>query len=374
MKCPYCNSDLTFPYYDVKMPNILAACPEEMHQKVKTFPIRAELCTACGLGFNAARLDDEELKFIYDNYCYISPLHAIGTSKYEGMLSTLQKYCSKKDKLVEIGCSEGYLLLLLKENGYENLTGIEPGPQADSARRNGINVIKDYFTQKTFFRDTVNAFFLMHVYEHLENPFELLDIMQSQLSRRGKIILEVPNFTGYHHQHLYYFSAPFLARMSKDKNLKIVELFEDSEVLRVVFVKITNQDYPEITRNFDKDLVIERAHKMQKDFQDKIKQIEQLFRTSHTNKIYWWGAGSASTILLNQLDPDLLEQYKIAVIDSDPKKQGLLIPGTNLQVGGFTNIKGQVVENLVIASSFHNEIQETMKKYNISTKNTLVVF
>jgi len=374
MECPYCKSQDTMTYYHASMPNILAACPKEMHSSVKLLPVEASLCKNCGLGFNSIKLSNDDLKFIYDNYCYISPMHGIGCSKYEGMISTLQKFCKIKDKIVEIGCSEGYLLNKLKIAGYQDLTGIEPGPQAVCAEQLGIHVINDYFTENTFLTNDIDVFFLMHVFEHFEDPFNILDIIVTKLSSSGKIIIEVPNFDGYCHQHLFYYNVPFFVRLSKDKKLKIAELLEEKGSLRVVFVRENNMDFNGIACKEDINNIINKAKGIQFAFQKNIQEIELLLKQNIGKTVYWWGAGSASTILINQVNQEVLKKIDLIIVDGDANKIGNYIPGVNLKVNSFEIMKNTTSDVLIIASELFEEIKKVMKKNSISAKTIKTVY
>jgi len=373
MICPYCREDDNFTFYQSDIPNILSACPKSMLQHARTHVIRVNLCRRCGLGFNATPLDGEELKRIYDNYLYISPIHGIGHTKYSGMLDTIQKYCLQSEKIVEIGCSEGYLLHELRKQGYTNLTGIEPGPQAEEAEARGLHVLKGYFGPDTRDLDSVDAFIMMHVFEHFPNPFSILDHMLSRLSDNGKIIIEVPNFSGFHHQHLYYYTPFFIRRLSKDKELTLAYLKSSPDFLRFIVQK-TNGGSREAGTDESIETVIARALKIQTEFLQKIRYIEQVLVQAGGQKIYWWGAGSASTILLNQIDKTILNQSEIVIIDGDTTKTGHFIPGVNYKIHDCRILNNSTVDTLIIASSFYPEIKNVMKNNNISAKSIGVVY
>jgi SAM-dependent methyltransferase len=223
MECPYCKSKNTFTYFTIEnLPTILSACQANLLSKVRLLPFKADLCKDCLLGFNSAPLEEDEVKLIYDNYLYISPMSGIGQTKYGSILKTIKRHCSMEEKIVEIGCSEGYLLYQLQQHGYKDLTGIEPGPQSEIAKSNGLNVIEGYFETDTFVDESVDCFVMMHVFEHFRNPFSILESIKKQLSPVGKIIIEVPYFSGYYHQHLFFYNFSFLRKLCSDKNLKII--------------------------------------------------------------------------------------------------------------------------------------------------------
>lgn len=297
-ECPYCKTSLNVATYFRcdKMPNFLHSCKKELLSRFRLLNFEASYCKVCNLGFNSSRLDDEELTFIYDNYVYISPSNNIGHTKYEEILDVLFEYTSKDDKIVEIGCSEGYLLYKLKSNGYRNLTGIEPGPQADSISQDVIRVVKGYFDADTFGKESVDCFVMMHVFEHFPDPFAILSSIKKQLSKNGSIIIEVPNFDGYHHEHMFFYTIDFFEKMALDFDLKIIYAHV-AHVLRVVMTHRDNTSHPTVsiakqnTTNIDK---------LQQDFDTKIAKLNDILATKE--EIYLWGAGTTSVIFLNQID------------------------------------------------------------------------
>jgi len=372
MKCPYCNSSNTSEYFSVKkMPNILSACSNNILKKVKLHSFKARLCNDCLLGFNSLKIKGSELKFIYDNYLYISPLNKIGHTKYINMLETIRRYCKKDDKLVEIGCSEGYLLSTLQQEGYTDLTGIEPGPQAVEARKLGLNVVHSYFDDKTFIGKAIDSFILMHVFEHFADPFPILKAMKKQLAISGKIIIEVPYFTGYHHQHLFFYNLTFFKKMCSDNKLKIIYANMEDDALRVVITDSRNMACGEVSVLGDRDEVKKMALNQKKELENKILKLNRLFLEK--KNIFWWGAGSASVFFLNQIDENIVRRADLTIVDGDRNKWGKYIPGLNIKVEQFNILRDKKVELLIIASQLHNEISATIKEHNFSV-NKIEVF
>ncbi|WP_371372062.1 class I SAM-dependent methyltransferase [Sporomusa aerivorans] len=374
MKCPYCKNENTVVYYSANMPNILSACNAEILNNVKVLPLEARLCPNCLLGFNSKKISDEDLKFIYDNYLYISPLQGIGTSKYEGMVNTLLKYFNQTDRLVEVGCSEGYLLRELKNRGYEHLVGIEPGPQAAVADNLGIKIMHCYFNENTLADELIDGFYLMHVFEHLPDPFSLLSAMKKSLCDSGKIVIEVPNFEGYHHQHLFFYNIYFFGTLCKNLKLKIVDFSIEKDALRVVLVHDTNTIFSpvELPLSDIGSLLSDITAKYTR-FQANVDRINELLQDESLDKLYVWGAGSAGVITLNQALDRQLAKAKIVVVDGDSQKWGNYIPGLNIKVQSLEILKGQRLKQLIVCSSFYNEIAKTMENNNIYAENIEVL-
>lgn len=361
MKCPYCHSDNTFIFLERKMPIVLSAYSGSFPVKVADMQISA--CKDCLVGFASKKLSSEELTEIYDNYSYISPLNNIGVTKYDGMINTIRKNFGINDEIIEIGCSEGYLLKKLRDVGFSNVTGIEPGPQADSAKALGLNVIKGYF-DASHAKNKIDGYYLMHVFEHFEDPFSIFRLMSETLNETGKIVIEVPNFGGFHIQHLFYYNIYFMQVLSRDTDLKIIDHCIENGSLRVVFAKDKNVRHRKIHLVFDKIKYIEDLTEIKSSYESYRERVNDFLRGKDT--VFWWGAGSASVIILNEIERDVLNNTKIIVVDGDRNKSNLTIPGVNLKVDHYSSLNSTHINNLVIASSFYKEILDSIELSGIT--------
>jgi hypothetical protein len=351
MKCPYCHGDNILVFLERRMPTVLSAYSGDFAVKMAEMQVSA--CKDCLVGFASKKLSSEELTEIYDNYLYISPLNDIGVTKYDGMIDTIRNNFGVNDEIIEVGCSEGYLLKKLRDIGFSNVTGVEPGPQADSAKALGLNVIKGYF-DAGHAKNKIDGYYLMHVFEHFEDPFSIFRLMSETLNETGKIVIEVPNFGGFHVQHLFYYNIYFMQVLSRCNGLKIIYFCIESGNLRVVFAKSENVRYREIDLVFDKIKYIESITEIKNIYESYRERVNDFLRGKDT--VFWWGAGSASVILLNEIERDVLDNTKIVVIDGDRNKSNLTIPGVNLKVDHYSILNSTHINNLVIASSFYKEI------------------
>lgn len=368
MECPYCHSRKTFEYYTAQLPTILSACARELAEQTPVEDIKASFCSECGLGFQTTKLPS--LSEIYANYLYISPCSGIGTSKYVDIIKDIEEFIGKDESVLEIGCSEGYLLYQLKEKGYENLSGIEPSHKAKFAQDElKLNVFHGFFSDKFYMENKIDVVIMMHVWEHLEAPFDTIKHIKDILSNNGKLIIEVPNFNGYCHQHLFYYSEPFFRRLCFEFGFKILKLYV-GDVLRVICQKAVNPDKSdEKTLSKQIEEYKKRASSEQEKFLSDIKRIEK-FLTHNNEPVYWWGAGSSSIIYLSQIKTPNLRDI-IIILDSDKDKIGKFIPGSLLPVNEWQMIKNKGINKLVVASEFIGEIKEKMAKENILYKELL---
>ena len=383
--CPYCGHPDTLSVYSAQLPTILSACPKDLLSRATPAPFEVSLCKACSLGFNSKPLSQKNLNFLYDNYLYISPLRGIGTQKYTGMMNTLKDHCSPGDRIVEIGCSEGYLLKQLKDGGFKNLLGIEPGPQAATAMDLGLDIRQTYFDHATCDPQSVDCFYLMHVFEHFPDPFTILDHMVDQLSPGGKIIIEVPNACGFYHHHLFYYNETFLEQMARKRGLTPISSRATKEILRVVWqknpapgAKAPAPFAPPLTKKILSPMV-QRCRAVDAT----LDRVNQVLSARRGKSVHWWGCGSAAVIYISRLAPALVAEVDFILMDGDKNRQGYFLPGVDAQVTHPDTIHRDMIQRnpakhlpmdcLIIASSFHQEIIGAVEDYGFTPKETIII-
>jgi SAM-dependent methyltransferase len=206
IKCPICTGENTKRVYHARLPQVLAACSPSREKKHPAKDLEIWICFDDCLGFTTAAIEQSSSDDFYDEYNYISPSSGLGLSQYEGMISAINNAFEKGGSLLEIGCSDGYILSQLKERGFSNIFGIEPGPLAKRGIERGLPIKQAFYDEDLVKGQKFDGIYLMHVFEHLMRPDLILKSFNNILSDSGKIILEVPNFTGIEHEYLYYFT------------------------------------------------------------------------------------------------------------------------------------------------------------------------
>lgn len=373
MNCPYCRHPETEIIFQMEMPNLLAACREDMLGHIEVLPFEVRLCPECVLGFNSRPLSDKQLDFIYTNYEYISPLSGIGRTKYEGMIETLLRWVKPRERVLEIGCSEGYLLAELRKRGFGRLEGIEPGPQADTARDTlGLQVTRGFFNEQSYRGESFDAVLLMHVFEHFRDPFSILREIGTRLSKSGKVIIEVPDLTGFHHQHLFFYTRSFFRRLLRDQGLTPLELTAENGILRCVAGRGEAGAVGAGERE-EQITYLAQARGMGERFRQKIEHLTGFFRDRAGSPIYWWGAGSLSVITLNALPEAVRKTVQLRIFDGDRKKVKLVMPGTGTLIEAVEALHGKHLDHLVVASSFYKEIRERLEKDGVKIDQVIPV-
>ena len=106
-------------------------------------------------------------------------------------MRVIRKTASRHHKILDIGCGDGYLLNLLADLGYKNLTGIDLYIPDELAGDNGKFILK-----KGTIEDAENSCFDLiishHSFEHMEKPVYTMQQMSSKLKNNGSMILSIP--------------------------------------------------------------------------------------------------------------------------------------------------------------------------------------
>ena len=103
----------------------------------------------------------------------------------------------KESRILDMGCGFGGWLKFLKENGYENITGVEVGAEQNQFLKDkGFNVIKSDMVE--FLKVTNNKYDVVTMFDVLEHfkkdeIVELIPLLKNIIEDDGGLIIRVPN-------------------------------------------------------------------------------------------------------------------------------------------------------------------------------------
>ena len=153
-------------------------------------------CHECEAHFLQPAPSEEQLKRAYDETYY-----GTGEKKFNPTVESVidwfrrqkaggfSKYIPDNARVLDIGCGNGNFLHNLGKFGNYELHGIEPeGKSAERAENyKEIKLLKGFLEEDTYPENYFEAISLIHVFEHLPNPKETLDIID-QISKKGTIL------------------------------------------------------------------------------------------------------------------------------------------------------------------------------------------
>ncbi len=163
-------------------------------------------CKNCGSVFLAPFPSEEKLARAYaDDY------YGEGDKKFtplienildwfrKGRARRLKRLLGGSGAILDVGCGNGIFLDMMRSMGDFEIHGLEmPGKSANRAAEvEGIQLKIGSLKQGDYSDQSFDAITLYHVFEHLPNPVEYLDIIHKLLKPNGTLVMSFPNITSW---------------------------------------------------------------------------------------------------------------------------------------------------------------------------------
>lgn len=203
-------------------------------------------CQQCRAYFLTPNPTDELLAIAYDDSYYGGNEDQ---EKFEGFIEKALSYfrnhrankiikLSKKEgRILDIGCGNGQFLDWVKVNSNCEIFGTEmEGSSAQRASKvSGINLKIGELSEKDYPRRYFDVITMFHVFEHLKNPKDYLDIIDQVLKEDGHFVASFPNIDSWQARffkgkwlhldpprHLFFFKAKDLKHLMKERGYELV--------------------------------------------------------------------------------------------------------------------------------------------------------
>ncbi|MBO6511070.1 MAG: methyltransferase domain-containing protein [Roseibium sp.] len=221
------------------------------------------------------------------------------------------------ENLVEVGCGKGAFLDIMLERGAD-VTGFDPAYEGDSDR-----IRKVYFSEDLGIR--AQGMILRHVLEHIDDPFHFLQRLSDANGNRGLIYIEVPCFDWICENRAWY-----------DIFYEHVNYFRLSDFRRI-FGRVVHADrafggqYLRVIGDLATLQAPSHSAGSAPGFpSDFTRQLDALDMPATDASLVVWGGASKGVIF--SLLSERAGCKVTRLIDINPAKQGLFVPGTGLQV------------------------------------------
>ena len=202
---------------------------------------RINMCWQCGLVYSSPILESSEVNALYTssvhtNICEGEEANVRRTMEH--YYSLVRPYLFKRDRVLDIGCDIGLLLNIAREDGFQELFGIEPNHVAACVAETvpRATISREFYEMQKFPDAHFDLITLIHVIDHLVNPLEVLEKALRELGPRGVILAVVhnvqslpacmlgerfPPFNLYHH---YFFSKATLRMLFKRSGFDVLRV------------------------------------------------------------------------------------------------------------------------------------------------------
>jgi 2-polyprenyl-3-methyl-5-hydroxy-6-metoxy-1,4-benzoquinol methylase len=207
-------------------------------------------CLNCGV---LKTIPDKNVKLVQESrFEYYEKNKKKFVEIFKPIVETIKKY-KKNVQVLDVGCSSGILLEMLKRQGF-NIYGLEPDKKAYiRAKKKFKNKIFNCKLQD-FLRTNRLKFDVIiynHVLEHIQNPIIELKLVKKALKSNGIFVLGLPNTSNIFfwlrkkyweslmpNEHIWHFSKKQIIKLLKRNRYKVIDVnFSNDKRLDYSYIK-----------------------------------------------------------------------------------------------------------------------------------------
>lgn len=293
-------------------------------------------CANCGLVFNA-EFDPNAIPYDerYENrQCFSPAFHQHLEELAQGLI---ERHGLRGGRILEVGCGKGDFLRLICGAASAHGVGFDTTYEG-RLRETNLEFHRKYATSAEV-HGPFGALICRHVIEHVPNIGAFLGELRALASAAGDpvVVLETPSFEwivrhgcfwDVFYEHCNYFSLPTLAWLAGVAGFQVLrQSVVFGEQYQLLELKLSapgpsRASPPGIRESYS--LV-----SFSQSFTQTRRKLEERLVAAGAEKGWAvWGAGAKGVALVNQITihpPNF-------VVDSNPAKQGCVIPGTSVPV------------------------------------------
>lgn len=351
-------------------------------------------CRQCGLISNV-RFDEKLMAYDPD---YENSLHFSGRfQKYaEALAQRLIDQHDLRDKdIVEIACGRGDFLEMLCTGGGNRGIGFDPsvpddvltGRDAtadDSPGRAGeIRFVKAFYGARGA-DYPVDFICCRHALEHVPDPVGFLKTLRANIGDRldTLVFFEVPNVLytlrelgiwDVIYEHCLYFSRVSLARVFAHAGFEVLAVNDEYEgqFLSIEAKPAATGAAMPVESPEDLTALSRDVHAFGQKYREKIGIWEERLTdlASSGRRAVVWGSGSKGVTFLNTIHVGSLIDY---VVDINPRKQGMFVPGGGQQIVGPDELQRVQPEVVIVMNPIYQaEIASMLASVGLSPEVVL---
>jgi SAM-dependent methyltransferase len=347
--CPSCGGRELEPFYaqeDIPVHSVRLMRTRDEAVRFPRGSLRLAFCPACGFITNTAY--DPAPQDYGDSYEETQGFSATFNEWADGLARRwVERHGLEGRQVLEIGCGKGEFLVSMVEHGVVRGIGIDPSfveerVSAEAAER--VTVIKDYYSEA--YADLVgDAVVCRHTLEHIHQTAELVGLVSRSLkdSPDTVVLFELPDvlrvlrevaFWDLYYEHCSYFTPGSLARLFRRAGFEVLDLaLEFDEQYILLECRPANGGGPPHPLEEDPGEVAAAVESFKRGFAATRTHWRDRLRSARAEgrRAVIWGGGSKGVSFLTTLGVNGEVEY---VVDVNPYKQGMYMPGTGHEVVG----------------------------------------
>ena len=292
-------------------------------------------------------------------------------------------------RVLEVGCSTGGLLAMLKSGGYTNVLGVDPSPSCASVaeRQYGIRVIPAKLSDIPLPDGSFDLILLMGVLEHVRDLDQAIIRLKKLLAPQGQIYFSVPDASRYVEgedapyqefscEHINFFGPISFTNLLARHGFSLVASRQEMihgnyrTSTAVLHAAYRRQAPSEVSPHFIHDT--ETVLGLKKYIDQSRQEDERLHRivdgiVADGQPLIVWGTGS---LTLRLLQTSRLKQAKLdAFVDSNPRYQGKTLNG--IPIIAPESLSKQSAPILISSRVYQKEIRNQIENV-LKLKNSVI--
>ena len=196
-------------------------------------------CKITGLIFSRRILDDDALNELYKGsvVTFGEQTEFIKRDYWRPIAGYVKKWNTKK--ALDIGCSNGFFLEVLKDNGYEEVCGVEPGEEPKKIARPDVkkNIHTGFYGPGLYPANYFDLVTCFQTLDHLSDPLGMLKNMYENVNPGGNVYMIMHNTRALQAklfgekspiidvEHIYLFNKENLPKLCEKAGFKVVSVF-----------------------------------------------------------------------------------------------------------------------------------------------------
>ena len=321
-------------------------------------------CNDCGLVQIKKPINPD---ILYKNYYTFSSWK--DQSHCNNLISTLQKISNINfgSEILEIGSNDGSFITLLNSHGYKKTIGYEPTIDCFlEAEKNNITLINDFFSSETLFKLNNKKFdFIItrHVLEHIIDIKDFLQCVNIVLKDDGILIIEVPDsLMNFHYldyalweEHVNYFTLNSIRNILNNYDFHIIHFDLTLYSGRSMILYCKKRNNKNKYNNFTDSFVVEN-------YKNNFLVLKERLNNNlcDIKNLYIYGCGNRSCNFVNFFELTNV----LFFVDDQIEKQNLFVPGCNIEIINYNDVKFSGFYLLGVNSENENKILEKIKSNN----------
>ncbi len=372
--CRFCGHELKHTFADLGLSPLSNEYLKQadLDRGQMFYPLNVKVCGQCFLVQAAQHQRPEQ---IFGDYQYFSSYSGSWLAHCKAYVDQIVPRLSlgADSRVLEIACNDGYLLQYFQPYGIP-VKGIEPAENvAQEARKKGIEVECRFFgvesAREIAAKDGLYDLVIgNNVLAHVPDINGFVEGLGAVLAPAGTVTMEVPHllrlieqcqFDTIYHEHFHYLSLGTVKRIFNAHGLELYDVEELPTHGGSLRIYAAHRDYGRAHMGEAVQALLAREREFGLEdvrtytgFSDKMQNIKldtlgQLSQWKQAGKrIAAFGAAAKGNTFLNYcgIKKDLID----FVVDSNPHKQGLYLPGSLIPIVGREALRERRPDYLLI--------------------------